>query len=77
MWEVSTNGASGQENEEVERQPAEEEQPHRDTGDDKGTERTVFERFRSSFRRDWSSDVLRSRGGGRVRLIVLGDPRAG
>jgi hypothetical protein len=61
----SANGASRHEQEEVEGQPADEEQPDSDTGDDKGADRPIAERLRRLIRSYRCGDVIQG-GGSRV-----------
>src|SRR6266851_3741888 len=65
----SANGTSWQEEEEIERHPADEEQRHGDAGDHERADRAVPERFGRVVGSDRRGDMLRSTGGGLICLV--------
>src|SRR5258706_4881420 len=65
----SANRASRHEKEEVEEQPADEQQPHRYAGQQKRPARTVFQRCGGRFRIDRRGDMIGRGGRGRTRPI--------
>src|SRR5271166_802036 len=65
----SANGASRHEQEEIESQPADEEQPDGDAGDDECADRPVAERLRRLIRSDRCGDVIRRGGSGVVWFV--------
>src|SRR5262245_31611978 len=64
---VSANGASRHEQEEVEEQPADKEQAHRDAGEEERAARALFQRGRNSVRVDRHRDIFLRDGRRRMR----------
>jgi hypothetical protein len=59
---------------EIKREPADEQQPHRDDREQQRAAWTVLERLRGGLRSDWSGHVLRQMSRGPMRRIdVRGD----
>src|SRR5271169_4920602 len=65
----SANGSSRQEEEEIERHPADEEQHHGDAGDGERADRSVLERRGRLVRADRCGDMLRQMGRGVMWLV--------
>src|SRR5271166_574308 len=67
----SANWTSRQEEEEIKHEPTNEEQPHRDRGDQQRAARAVLERLGGGIRSDRSGHVLWQMSGGPMRRIDI------
>jgi hypothetical protein len=67
----SANGASRQKEEEIEGEPADEQQRHGDAGDDQRADRSIPKRLGRSVRSDRCGDILRPVSGGVMCLVRL------